>query len=594
MIKIKRLFILLNGYSNQIRENIRKYSSNLPCKYLFIFLTCGLMSLLLGSCMEESDIIPPSENDSTGVIIRIPMGNNAPKFSNTRAEDIYRNAAVVGDESNINNIYLIVISKINNQTSFEILKLGDPTPSTDGTNTYLDYRTPLETGNYKFYLIANIDDYLSQPLPELVSSENQFNKLVNEFTTSYPFTPGNLPMVCLKPKVNGNEINGQVYVLKGTAVTVETPLSFLCSKVRYTILFDARENGFSKSFGDKRIRFLVNNNDLPYAANIGGVNLGSSQILNPDFNSDANGWDYNVYDNDRAGNRTLLVGEGVGEFYYCNFDFSQTLYNMPAGNYTLQVQGFYREGWISQRNETEKINASIYLNEASIPFKSLFDEDPIQGNYPADKTSAEKAFNTYGKYINILDYSLEKPGELKIGLRKSEMVEGDWTCFDNFILTYTPFEGDINNQKQNITLNKYWFNWDATTNPDYPLSESDDRLNPWTDDDDNWNKLEYKAWQGVTYFPENTRDKNNKTVLYFPYCYGEETTRRGMKSLILFDQSQDSYPKYDNGTDVTHGLVKGMMYDIVIKVVHSEIENDKVKLYMDVKNWNYNPEDAIW
>ena len=72
---------------------------------------------------------------------------------------------------------------------------------------------------------------------------------------------------------------------------------------------------------------------------------------------------------------------------------------------------------------------------------SLFDDsvpytyDPY--TYPDNVFGANLAFNTYGRYGgNAVTVTLDEPGDLRLGFRKSVAKANDWTCFDNFKLMY--------------------------------------------------------------------------------------------------------------------------------------------------------------
>ncbi|MDE5871997.1 MAG: hypothetical protein K2H22_08660, partial [Muribaculaceae bacterium] len=52
---------------------------------------------------------------------------------------------------------------------------------------------------------------------------------------------------------------------------------------------------------------------------------------------------------------------------------------------------------------------------------------------------ASLAFNNYHKYTdNAVEFIMPEAGDIRAGIRKLEMVDGDWTIFDNFRLYYKP------------------------------------------------------------------------------------------------------------------------------------------------------------
>ncbi len=159
-------------------------------------------------------------------------------------------------------------------------------------------------------------------------------------------------------------------------------------------------------------------------------------IANPDFSSQG-GWQGSA----------VVINNGVGEFYNTTFDCYQVLPTMPAGTYTLTCSGFYRNGgreaYEAHVNGSEKLLAKLYAGSAETPLMSLFDASAPYTNspytYPDNMASANAAFNSKKAYAdNTVTIILEQPGDLRIGLRKEDGIGNDWTCFDNFRLSYKP------------------------------------------------------------------------------------------------------------------------------------------------------------
>lgn len=169
-------------------------------------------------------------------------------------------------------------------------------------------------------------------------------------------------------------------------------------------------------------------------------------LVNADFSNGSAGWTYSP---------AFTAANGyVAEYWNTNFDFSQTLENMPAGMYEVGVQAFYRNGSIaaataSHNNGTEALNASVFVNGQSEKVMSLYDKSVTQYtqnpyNYPDNVTMANEAFNDKGLYRNTMSFKLDKEGNITLGIRKSIHVDNDWCCFDNFTLNYLGNETAIN------------------------------------------------------------------------------------------------------------------------------------------------------
>ncbi|MDE6071296.1 MAG: hypothetical protein K2G53_01950 [Muribaculaceae bacterium] len=128
------------------------------------------------------------------------------------------------------------------------------------------------------------------------------------------------------------------------------------------------------------------------------------------------------------------VINGVGEVYNGAFNLYQVLPDMPAGEYTLTVNAFYRCGTndYSQANMNDGANhyASIYLGTASKAVIGLFDEP--EGLVPNGTGDAFTAFEA-GKYLNTLTFN-HAGGDLLLGIKNEGGYNDEWTCFSNFKL----------------------------------------------------------------------------------------------------------------------------------------------------------------
>lgn len=157
-------------------------------------------------------------------------------------------------------------------------------------------------------------------------------------------------------------------------------------------------------------------------------------LENPCFDNDKkSGW---------SGTPFTAVSHNVAEHFSRVFDSYQSLKAMPAGSYRLEAQAFYRYGLPasalpSHNDGTEKILAFLYINDCMKPVMSLYDEE--YNNYPNNMWDASQAFNSDHKYNdNAVELIMKESGDLRVGIRKLEMVDGDWTIFDNFRLLYKP------------------------------------------------------------------------------------------------------------------------------------------------------------
>lgn len=169
----------------------------------------------------------------------------------------------------------------------------------------------------------------------------------------------------------------------------------------------------------------------------------TNRIVNANFSEGQTGW---------KGSTFSIAPGTVAEFFDKTFNCYQQLTDMPAGEYKLTIDGFYRNGNITNAYKrhtrgTEQLQANIYLRigtqTETAPLQSLYDESApymYEPNYtyPDNVNSANLAFNMKGAYHNN-SVSIVNPTDgatLRLGLSKSSSMSSDWACFDNVRLYY--------------------------------------------------------------------------------------------------------------------------------------------------------------
>uniref|UniRef100_UPI0040258571 alpha-L-arabinofuranosidase C-terminal domain-containing protein n=1 Tax=Prevotella sp. TaxID=59823 RepID=UPI0040258571 len=161
-------------------------------------------------------------------------------------------------------------------------------------------------------------------------------------------------------------------------------------------------------------------------------------IANADFSKGSAAWETTT-------SFTQANGQ-VAEFYNKNFDFHQTITNLPAGDYEIGVQSFFRYGnkevaYATHADGSESLDAVFYANDVEESVMSLYKDSSSRYTfspytYPDNVSQANEAFNTYGLYNNIIKLTLAKAGDITLGIRKESWTASDWCCFDNFTLRY--------------------------------------------------------------------------------------------------------------------------------------------------------------
>lgn len=188
-------------------------------------------------------------------------------------------------------------------------------------------------------------------------------------------------------------------------------------------------------------------------------------IVNPRFEGNSSyGW-----------NGTPNVNYNCAEKFNTTFDVYQTIAQLPKGIYQITLQGFYRDGAYAtaaghRTSGTEKLNATLYANDSSIPLRSIFDEANNKGavgvkqatyGYIPDNMEQTRLYFLAGLYPNTLLCNVGDDGILRLGVKKTASVTNDWCIFSNFTLTYIGQKGDANTDGQvtisdaNAIVNSY-------------------------------------------------------------------------------------------------------------------------------------------
>ena len=203
----------------------------------------------------------------------------------------------------------------------------------------------------------------------------------------------------------------------------------------------------------------------------------SALIRNPRLQKLVNGvWQstHEYWEHDPKLTNDDATADSLFEYFNTKeFDFHQTLYNMPQGYYTLSVSAFYRYGdmipaGVAHRDGDEELFAQIYAtseedyftpivsiyehvmdakftkNSAVLP-DSLFTYMEPQAYYCVANAvdDANVAFN-YDFYRNSVSFYVAEGGSVQLGIRKADGVTNDWCPFDDFALLYLG-DGEENN-----------------------------------------------------------------------------------------------------------------------------------------------------
>lgn len=177
-------------------------------------------------------------------------------------------------------------------------------------------------------------------------------------------------------------------------------------------------------------------------------------IVNPTFDSGAQGWD--IEGGQLAWNS---IGVVQGTNITGGDRISQVLHGMPAGTYTLKVQGFYQaQAWkqaLYDREHGKEIGKlDLFIGDETTAVKSIFDdarnklasacvsrtEDVgalVDGRgFPLMLSKVNEAL-TLGGYWTTIETTISEDGDITIGANLAATTLPDnWTILDNFRLYY--------------------------------------------------------------------------------------------------------------------------------------------------------------
>lgn len=196
--------------------------------------------------------------------------------------------------------------------------------------------------------------------------------------------------------------------------------------------------------------------------------LGAAAMMSPVAN--AEGWrnmNHLIQNVSRASGWSGVVtggnGErGVGEIFAGAGMVYQVVRDLPAGEYTLTANAFYRDGGapecaVRHFDGGENKDAVLFANDVEVPVKSLFDVEGLtrdavlSGNeynwlMPNDLGAAADSFDA-GNYLNTLKVNhpggdmiigfkcYGNPNTLKENVQVTEDFCNAWSAFSNFKLT---------------------------------------------------------------------------------------------------------------------------------------------------------------
>ena len=173
----------------------------------------------------------------------------------------------------------------------------------------------------------------------------------------------------------------------------------------------------------------------------------TSLLINPGFETSRNeGW---TYSHD-GGAFNWISGDGFHcvEFFNCTYNLSQTLDQMPAGTYKVQVNGHYRPNneFAPSEHLQTNVDGYLYLSGGTpVPLQVLRDN---ANDIPAIHQQMDN-----GEYLNEACAVTVEDAPLTLGIRcDTQRRLYRWTLVDDFRLFYTVSDDALFLQPYNVAL----------------------------------------------------------------------------------------------------------------------------------------------
>ena len=143
---------------------------------------------------------------------------------------------------------------------------------------------------------------------------------------------------------------------------------------------------------------------------------------------------------------TPTLDFSCGEYYQTDFDFRQTVGQLPAGTYQMRCNAFQRPGWYGSCSSAT-VTADCYIGNDCQPLAHITSdaqptnlggrESLVDGLYFPDNMEAASIYFGKGLYDNGVTTTLEtERGQLTMGIRGRDMNSFYWCIFDHFRLHY--------------------------------------------------------------------------------------------------------------------------------------------------------------
>lgn len=204
----------------------------------YILLLFNIAILLMTTGCSDCGFGPDGPTHS--VTVYIPY-SNVTREGTTGGDDISdKEADISANEGVISDLWFFAYPKDGNGEGEAVVRRIDIN-QLSSDNNYRVFYCDLKQGEYRIYLTANI------PGISIHTTEEELKAKTLDFSNGNLPVQGELPLLY--------EHNGTLKVNPNTSATITANMTFVCSKVKFSLCFDNTDTGFSKnSFGSNRLK----------------------------------------------------------------------------------------------------------------------------------------------------------------------------------------------------------------------------------------------------------------------------------------------------------------------------------------------------
>lgn len=204
----------------------------------YILLLFNIAILLMTTGCSDCGFGPDGPTHS--VTVYIPYSNVTREGSDTSDADA---VDISGKEGVITDLWFFAYP-INGKGEAVVRRIDIDQLSSD--NNYRVFYCDLKQGEYHIYMTANI------PGISIYTKEDELKAKMLDFSNGHLPVQGELPLLY---EYKDNEGNNTLQVSPNNSATITANMTFVCSKVKFSLCFDNTDTGFSKnSFGFNRLK----------------------------------------------------------------------------------------------------------------------------------------------------------------------------------------------------------------------------------------------------------------------------------------------------------------------------------------------------